>query len=115
MHLLEAVEQVAFGVAVHVLEQIVGRVGAGLALWRPARHERAGGIGGRRDSGNARERGQSSARIQHANRSCARIRRSATFTPYGHCTVQPGHSPQRTAVCAASISRKRSRPSANWP
>ena len=78
VHVLEAVEQVAFGVAVHVFEQIVGREAASFTLRRPAGHEVAGGIGGCQKAG---KQASAAHQLQHANRSCARMRRWATCTP----------------------------------
>ena len=94
----KAVEQVALGVAVHVLEQVVGRKAARLALRCPAGYQVASA-----DSAAARMPANepiTAHQLQHAKSSCARISRWATCTPYGHFTVQPGQSLQRTEVCA---------------
>ena len=105
VHVLEAVEQVAFGVAVHVFEQVVGRVAARRALLRPAGHQVAGGrwplARQRRQTSQSRST-SFSMRTSPARESAAppRARRA------GIRTVQPGHSPQRTAVCAVSSSQE---------
>ena len=64
MHILEAVEQVALGVAVHVFEQIVGNEAARLALRRPSGQEAAGGAGGRHNAG---KQGNSEYQLQHGH------------------------------------------------
>src|ERR1035438_7519011 len=46
VHGLEAIEQVAFGVAIHVFEQVVGHKAASFTLRRPAGHQVTGGICG---------------------------------------------------------------------
>ena len=78
VHGLEAIEQVAFGVAIHVFEQVVGHKAASFTLRRPAGHQVTGGIGGCQNTG---EQANPAHNLQHAKRSCARMSRWATCTP----------------------------------
>ena len=110
----KAIHDVALGIAVHVVEQIVRGVGAHGALLLPAGDQAAVR---RLPLGRQARQSKHSNQQQclQVNNSWARIRRSATRTPFGQRTAQVAQSAQRTEVTSSGSSRKLSRPSRYWP
>jgi hypothetical protein len=106
VHVLEAVEQVAFGVSIHIPRTVVATKTARFALRRPAGTRLQGGIGGGQDAAN---KPIPAHNLQHAIKQVLRADQALRhMDAVGTLHGAAGAIATATAVCPASSPRNRS-------